>query len=567
MTLLVSACGLAIGAALGGLVAWARLSGALSRGAVGQAYAALFRGLPELLIVYFVYFGTSTLLTETRPCCRLSRASSASRPSPPARSRSASFPAPIRRKCFAPPISPSSRGELEAAVSVGMDRALMFRRIIAPQVLRFALPGSRQSVAGGAQGFLADLGHRPHGADAGEPGRRRLDPSALRLLSRRRGALSRDDAGHDPAVRCWRKPARRAACAARRGEDRWSSISSREPSSSCIAALPLTLAVWALSVVLGAFIAAGVTWMRVSGSKPLEMLARGYVAVFRGTPLLIQLFIVYYGLASFPAVRASVFWPFLRDAFDCAVLSLALCTAAYQSRDLPRRAARRAARTGRGGARLRHVEAASCSGASSFRSRCAMRLPAYSTEMISMVKATALVSLVTLVGRDERRAQNPQRYARHLSAAASRRSDLFRGQLTSSAPPSWGSSGAFRRICAPARAEGNERCPPRRLRPRPSSGHAQALRAARSAEGHLADRERRRRDLDPRLVGIGQEHVSALHQSARDAGRGRRHRRRRGHQDAPARATAAPSRRTDGRSIASAPSSAWCFRASISGRT
>ena len=47
MTLLVSACGLLIGAAIGGLVAWARLSGKLLAGGVGQAYAALFRGLPE----------------------------------------------------------------------------------------------------------------------------------------------------------------------------------------------------------------------------------------------------------------------------------------------------------------------------------------------------------------------------------------------------------------------------------------------------------------------------------------------------------------------------------------
>ena len=60
MTLLVSACGLVvIGAAIGGLVAWARLSGRRLAGAAGEAYAALFRGLPELLIVYFVYFSTS----------------------------------------------------------------------------------------------------------------------------------------------------------------------------------------------------------------------------------------------------------------------------------------------------------------------------------------------------------------------------------------------------------------------------------------------------------------------------------------------------------------------------
>ncbi len=162
-----------------------------------------------------------------------------------------------------------------------------------------------------------------------------------------------------------------------------------------LGALPLTLEVWALSMILGAIIAGGVTWMRASGSKPLEVLARAYVAVFRGTPLLIQLFIVYYGLASLPAVRASIFWPFLRDAFDCAVLSLALCTAAYQAEIF--RGALLAVPHGQ-------VEAARACGMSNllvFRRivfPIALRhaLPAYSTETISMVKATALVSLITL---------------------------------------------------------------------------------------------------------------------------------------------------------------------------
>ena len=160
-------------------------------------------------------------------------------------------------------------------------------------------------------------------------------------------------------------------------------------------ALPLTLAVWFLSVVLGALVAAGVTWMRVSGVKPLELLARAYVIVFRGTPLLIQLFVVYYGLASLPAVRASLVWPFLREAFNCAVLSLALCTAAYQAEIF--RGALLAVPHGQ-------VEAARACGMSGllvFRRivfPIALRhaLPAYSTEMISMVKATALVSLVAL---------------------------------------------------------------------------------------------------------------------------------------------------------------------------
>jgi len=162
-----------------------------------------------------------------------------------------------------------------------------------------------------------------------------------------------------------------------------------------MSALPLTLEVWFFSVVLGALVAGGVTWMRVSGSKPLAWLARAYVALFRGTPLLIQLFLVYYGLASLPAVRHSLVWPILREPFNCGVLALALCTAGYQAEIF--RGALLAVPHGA-------VEAARACGMSGlllFRRiifPIALRhaLPAYSTEMISMVKATALVSLITL---------------------------------------------------------------------------------------------------------------------------------------------------------------------------
>ncbi len=162
-----------------------------------------------------------------------------------------------------------------------------------------------------------------------------------------------------------------------------------------MAALPLTLEVWLFSVVLGGLIAAGVVWMRVSGSKPLAVLARGYVAIFRGTPLLIQLFLVYYGLASIPAVRHSLFWPILREPFYCGVLALGLCTAGYQSEIF--RGALLAVPHGA----IEAAKACGMSGLTMFRRiifPIALRhaLPAYSTEMISMVKATALVSLITL---------------------------------------------------------------------------------------------------------------------------------------------------------------------------
>jgi len=140
MTLLVSACGLLIGAVLGALVAWARLSGAGAAGAVGQAYAALFRGLPELLVVYLVYFGTSTLLTSAAHA--VGYEGFVGVPSFFAGALavgviSGAYQAEVFRGAY----RAIARGEIEAAVSVGMNRWLMFRRIIAPQVLRFALPG------------------------------------------------------------------------------------------------------------------------------------------------------------------------------------------------------------------------------------------------------------------------------------------------------------------------------------------------------------------------------------------------------------------------------------------
>ncbi len=66
-------------------------------------------------------------------------------------------------------------------------------------------------------------------------------------------------------------------------------------------------------------------------SPLLRWPAATYTFLVRGSPLLVQLFIVYYGLAQFPAVRASIVWPILRDPFDCAVLTIGLNSAAYMA--------------------------------------------------------------------------------------------------------------------------------------------------------------------------------------------------------------------------------------------
>ncbi|RCS24761.1 ABC transporter permease subunit [Phyllobacterium salinisoli] len=162
-----------------------------------------------------------------------------------------------------------------------------------------------------------------------------------------------------------------------------------------LAAVPMTLALFSLSVLFGGLLALLVVWMRVGGNPVLSRFARGYIFVFRGSPLLIQMFLVFYGLGQFGFIRHSFVWPALREPFVCAVLSLALCTAGYTAEIF---------RFGLRAVPPREIEAARAIGMSGFLlvrriiAPIAFRhaLPAYSTEIVMMVKSTALASLVTV---------------------------------------------------------------------------------------------------------------------------------------------------------------------------
>lgn len=160
--------------------------------------------------------------------------------------------------------------------------------------------------------------------------------------------------------------------------------------------VPLTLELAIGSVALGFFLALLLALMRLSGVWILDNIARLYVFAFRGSPLLVQMFLIYYGMGQFPAVRQSVLWPILREPYWCALLSLTLCTAAYASEII-----RGGLLSVPGG----HIEAAYACGMTRqkvFRRiilPVAMRqaLPAYGNEMISMVKSTSLASIITLM--------------------------------------------------------------------------------------------------------------------------------------------------------------------------
>ena len=120
-----------------------------------------------------------------------------------------------------------------------------------------------------------------------------------------------------------------------------------------------------------------------------------YTYVIRGTPLLLQLFLMYYGLSQFEAVRESVLWPWLRSAWFCAVAAFAINTCAYTTEIL--HGAMRALPAG-------EIEAAKSLGMSrwvTFRrivlpSAFRRALPAYGNEVVLMLHATSLASVVTL---------------------------------------------------------------------------------------------------------------------------------------------------------------------------
>ncbi|MGO4623055.1 ABC transporter permease [Ensifer sp. 2YAB10] len=160
--------------------------------------------------------------------------------------------------------------------------------------------------------------------------------------------------------------------------------------------IPLTLQLMAVSVASGAVLAIVLAAMRLSTWTPLDLLARIYIFIFRGTPLLVQLYLIYYGLSQFPELRKTFLWPFLREAYWCAALALALNTAAYSAEII------------RGGVLsvpAGQIEAARAYGMSGFTlirriiAPQALRqmLPGYSNEVILMVKSTALASTITMM--------------------------------------------------------------------------------------------------------------------------------------------------------------------------
>ena len=151
-----------------------------------------------------------------------------------------------------------------------------------------------------------------------------------------------------------------------------------------------------LALAFGLAAAVPLAVARASRRRWLWMPVWGFTYAIRGTPMLVQLFLIYYGLAQFEAVRASVLWPWLSSAWFCAVLAFAVNTCAYTTEIVAG-----AMRTVAAG----EVEAARSLGMTPWTvlrrivlpSALRRSLPAYSNEAIMMLHGTSLASVVTLL--------------------------------------------------------------------------------------------------------------------------------------------------------------------------
>ena len=163
-----------------------------------------------------------------------------------------------------------------------------------------------------------------------------------------------------------------------------------------LSAAVITLKLLSVSLIIGLLIGFLFAILRLNKNIFVNRFAYGYSYVFRGTPLLVQIFIIYFGLGQIEYLRSTFLWIILKEPYWCAIIAFALNTGAYTSEIL-----RSAFQTIKPGI----IEAGQSLGISSkivfykIQIPIAIRqsLPAYGNEIILMMKGTSLASTVTLM--------------------------------------------------------------------------------------------------------------------------------------------------------------------------
>jgi len=163
-----------------------------------------------------------------------------------------------------------------------------------------------------------------------------------------------------------------------------------------LSASVITLKLLSVSLIIGMFLGLFFAILRMNKNVFINQFAYGYSYVFRGTPLLVQIFIIYFGLGQIEYLRSTFLWVILKEPYWCAIIAFALNTGAYTSEIL-----RSAFQTIKPGM----IEAGKSLGISNriifykIQIPIAIRqsLPAYGNEIILMMKGTSLASTVTLM--------------------------------------------------------------------------------------------------------------------------------------------------------------------------
>ncbi len=178
--------------------------------------------------------------------------------------------------------------------------------------------------------------------------------------------------------------------------DSWSPEKFAKYGPSFLSGLRVTLTLVAISVILGGILSLPIAYGRMTKNKVLSWIAYCYVYFFRGTPLITQLFLVYYGLGTFrPYLEAVGLWSLFKDAWFCALFTFTLNTAAYQAEIL--RGAIESVPRGQ------HEGAAALGlpkGVAFFKiilpQAMIVALRPYGNEIILMIKGSAIVAIVTV---------------------------------------------------------------------------------------------------------------------------------------------------------------------------
>ncbi len=163
-----------------------------------------------------------------------------------------------------------------------------------------------------------------------------------------------------------------------------------------LSATKLTVQLTLLSLFFGIFIGVFFAILRTRNNKILYLVSYYYSYIFRGTPLLVQIYLIYFGLGQVEWIRDSFLWIFLKEPYACAILAFTLNTGAYSSEIF-----RSAFETINKGI----LDAAKSLGINNIYTFTKIKLPiaikqslpAYGNEMILMLKGTSLASTITLL--------------------------------------------------------------------------------------------------------------------------------------------------------------------------